>query len=155
DSPNSLTDRELIEHHVTRVIVTHQALEVCLNPASAVSAQVDDPSPHNSADCNLPITITLPWMAPSLVAVQGILHEPGKKPTMKPESRDALLTTIANARRWIEDIRLGRCASLAEIAEREAVGERHIRLFAPLAFLSPRIIAVIADGTAPADLTVT
>jgi site-specific DNA recombinase len=35
------------------------------------------------------------------------------------------------------------------------VGERHIRLRAPLAFLSPRIIAVIADGAAPADFTVT
>jgi site-specific DNA recombinase len=34
-------------------------------------------------------------------------------------------------------------------------GERHIRLLAPLAFLSPRIIAAIVDGTAPADLTVT
>ena len=32
---------------------------------------------------------------------------------------------------------------------------RHIRLLAPLAFLAPRIIAGIADGTAPADLTVT
>jgi hypothetical protein len=31
--------------------------------------------------------------------------------------------------------------------------ERH--LLAPLAFLSPRIIAAIVDGTAPADLTVT
>jgi site-specific DNA recombinase len=35
------------------------------------------------------------------------------------------------------------------------VGERHIRLPAPLGFLSPRIITAIADGTAPADLTVT
>ena len=34
-------------------------------------------------------------------------------------------------------------------------GERHIRLLAPLAFLSPCIIAAIVDGTAPADLTVT
>jgi hypothetical protein len=33
--------------------------------------------------------------------------------------------------------------------------ERHIRLLAPLAFLSPRIITAIVDGTAPADLTVT
>jgi hypothetical protein len=40
-------------------------------------------------------------------------------------------------------------------AEREVQGERHIRLLAPLAFLSPRIIAAIVDGTAPADLTVT
>jgi hypothetical protein len=74
---------------------------------------------------------------------------------MKPESRDALLTAVTKARKWIDDIRLGHCASFAEIAERGAVGERHIRLLAPLAFLSPRIIAAIADGTAPADLTVT
>jgi hypothetical protein len=31
----------------------------------------------------------------------------------------------------------------------------HIRLLAPLAFVSPRIIAAIVDGTPPSDLTVT
>jgi site-specific DNA recombinase len=87
--------------------------------------------------------------------VKGILHEPSEKPAMKPESRDALLTAIAKARGWIDDIRLGRLASFAEIAKREALCERHIRLLAPLAFLSPRIIAAIVDGTAAADLTVT
>ena len=45
--------------------------------------------------------------------------------------------------------------TVAKIAENEALGERHIRLLAPLAFLSPRIIAAIVNGTAPADLTVT
>jgi site-specific DNA recombinase len=40
--------------------------------------------------------------------------------------------------------------SFAEIAEREAQGERHIRLLAPLAFLSPRIIAAIVAGLAKA-----
>ena len=74
---------------------------------------------------------------------------------MKPETRDALLTAVAKARRWVDDIRLGRLASFAEIAEREAACERHIRLLAPLALLSPRIIAAIVDGAAPADLTVT
>jgi site-specific DNA recombinase len=68
---------------------------------------------------------------------------------------DALFIAIAKARGWIDDIRLGRIGSFAEIAEREGQGERHIRLLAPLAFLSPRIIAAIVDGTAPADLTVT
>ena len=53
------------------------------------------------------------------------------------------------------DIRLGRLASFPEIAERESQGERHLRLLAPLAFVSPRIIAAIAGGTAPAELTVT
>ena len=61
----------------------------------------------------------------------------------------------AKARGWIDDIRVGAIGSFAEIAEREAQGERHIRLLAPVAFLSPRIIAAIIDGTAPADLTVT
>ena len=37
---------------------------------------------------------------------------------------------------------------------RQAQGERHIRLLAPLALLSPRIIAAIVNATAPADLTV-
>ncbi len=74
---------------------------------------------------------------------------------MKAETREALLSAIATARGWIDDIRLGRIASFAEIAEREVQGERHIRLLAPLAFLSPRIIAAIADDTAQADLTVT
>src|SRR6202047_1285019 len=100
-------------------------------------------------------TIRLAWAAPNFSAVKGILHAPSAKPAMKPESRDALLTAIAKARRWIDDIRLGRIASFAEIAEHEAQGERHIRLLAPLAFVSPRIIAAIVDGTARADLTVT
>src|SRR3984893_4217554 len=55
--------------------------------------------------------IALPWTAPSFAAVKGIIHEPSTKPTMKPESRDALLTAVAKARGWIDDIRLGRIAS--------------------------------------------
>src|SRR5258708_6510884 len=45
--------------------------------------------------------------------------------------------------------------SLAEIADRELLCERHVRLLAPLAFVAPRIVAAIADGNAPANLTVT
>ena len=84
-----------------------------------------------------------------------IVHEPAAKPTMNPETRDALLAAIAKARSWIEDLRLGRVATLAEIADREALGERHVRLLAPLAFVSPAVVAAIAEGTAPTDLTVT
>jgi len=152
--PTILADRELIERHVARVVVKPQTLDICLIPTS--EAQAENPSLTESApNLHSPTMIALPWTAPNLVAMKGVLHEPSTKPTMKPEGRDALLTAIAKARGWIDDIWLGRIASFAGIAEREAVGERHIRLLAPLAFLSPRIIAAIADGTAPADLTVT
>ena len=66
-----------------------------------------------------------------------------------------LLIAIAKARLWIDDIRQSRIASFAEIANCEGQGERHIRLLAPLAFVSPHIIKAIVDGIAPADLTVT
>ncbi len=127
-------------------------MEVCLIPTcKAENHGLDDLAP-----CHPPIpTITLPWTAPSFAAVKGIVHAPYTEPAMKPESRDALLAAITKARGWIDDIRVGAIGSFAEIAEREAQGERHIRLLAPLAFLSPRIIAAIVDGTAPADLTVT
>ena len=127
----------------------------CRIPTCEASAQAEDPV-DDPAHCHSPTTtITLPWTAPSFAAVKGIIHAPCAKPTMKAETREALLTALAKARGWIDDIRLGRIASFTEIAEREVQGERHIRLLAPLAFLSPRIIAAIIDGTAPADLTVT
>ena len=41
-----------------------------------------------------------------------------------------------------------------EIASAEGLAERHGRRLVPLAFLSPKIIQAIADGTVPAGLTV-
>ena len=156
EPPVVLSDRDLIERHVARVVVKPQTLDIGLIPTSEASAQGENPSLTDSVpNLHSPPMIALPWTAPSFAAVKGILHEPSTKPTMKPEIRDTLLAAIGKALGWIDDIRRGRIASFAGIAERGAVGERHIRLLAPLAFLSPHIIMAIADGTAPADLTVT
>jgi site-specific DNA recombinase len=158
EDPTAITDRDLIERHVHSVTVKPQALEVCLLLASDSSVPTEEPNLNDPTTDQLPRTatiITLPWTAPSFAAVKGIVHAPSAKPELKPESRDALLIAIAKARGWINDIQLGRIASFAEIAKREGQGERHIRLLAPLAFVSPRIIAAIVDGSAPADLTVT
>jgi hypothetical protein len=75
---------------------------------------------------NPPITITLAWTAPSFAVVKGIIYQPDAKPAMKPESRDALLIAIAfKARGWIDDIRLGRFASFAEIAAGSTLRTAH------------------------------
>jgi site-specific DNA recombinase len=156
EQPTAMDDRHLIERYVDSVIVKPQALEIRLVLASEASAPTAEPSINApEPGQNITTTIMLAWTAPSFAAVKGIVHAPSAKPEMKPASRDALLTAIAKAREWIDDIFRGRIASFADIAKREAQGERHIRLLAPLAFLSPRIIAAIVDGTAPADLTVT
>jgi hypothetical protein len=103
EPPTVLADRELIERHVVRVVVKPQTLEICLIPTS--EAQAENPSLADSApDLRPAAMIALPWTAPSFAAMKGVIHEPSTKSTMKPESRDALLTAIGKARGWIDDI---------------------------------------------------
>ena len=54
----------------------------------------------------------------------------------------------------MEDLVSGKVTSTEEIAITENLAERHVRFLLPLAFLSPRIIAAIANGIAPAGMTV-
>src|SRR5262249_36441210 len=96
-----------------------------------------------------------PWPSPVPATVKGIIHVPVHNTPIKAGRREALLIAIAKARRWIDDLVHGRAASFAVIARREGNVERHIRLLAPLAFVSPRIVSSPPDGTAPADLTLT
>jgi hypothetical protein len=154
EHPTAIADCDLIERYVDSVIVKPQALELRLVLASDTSAPTEGPSINDPDPGQLP-TITLAWVAPTFAAVKGIVLVPSARPELKAESRDALLIAIVQARAWINDIRLGRIASFAEIAKRESQGERYVRQLATLAFVSPRIIAAIVDGTAPADLTVT
>jgi site-specific DNA recombinase len=153
--PTAIPDRDLIEHYIERVTIKPQAVEVRL--ASFTPGHPSEASaPVDTAKTAGPATaITLPWATPSFVAIKGIVHAPSTSTATKPGSSNALLTAIAKARRWVEDFKFGRANSFAEIAERESLGERHIRLLAPLAFVSPRIITAIVEGTTPTALTVT
>jgi len=65
-----------------------------------------------------------------------------------------LLKEIIRAHRCFDALRL-RKASIAELAEREAVDDRYISCVLPLAFLAPEIVTAITQGRQPADLTAT
>jgi hypothetical protein len=146
-------ERELIEQNVERVVVKPQALEVCLVVSGETQVSECD-AEHPDGNQRPTTTVMLPWTNQNAVASKGILYSPVIRPSMTSDNRDALLATIAKARRWVEDIRLGRVASFVEIAQREPVGERYIRQLASLAFVSPRVVAAIVEGGLPADLTV-
>jgi site-specific DNA recombinase len=100
-------------------------------------------------------TIAVPWRRPVPATVRGIVHVPAHNTPIQPGRREALLIAIAKAREWMDDLARGRVASFAAIARRQAKVKRHIRLLAPLAFLSPRIVSALLNGTAPASLTST
>ena len=65
-APAASADRELIERHVARVIVTPQPLDIWLIRSGGTLAQAEDPSLADLAP-HLPptTTIALPWTAPN------------------------------------------------------------------------------------------
>jgi hypothetical protein len=147
------SDRDLVECHVELVTLTPNHIELRLRQ-SVETAQAHDTANHSSGPPIASVTtIAVPWTRPVPAAVKGIIHVPAHNTPIKPGRREAFLIVIAKARKWIDDLAHGRAASFAAIARREGKVERHIRLLAPLAFVSPRIVSALLDGTAPADLT--
>jgi len=65
----------------------------------------------------------------------------------------ALLKAVARARRWSEDLLMGRAQSVTEIAERDGVADRYVRRLMRLAFLAPKIVEAIVSGNQPPELT--
>ena len=145
-------ERELVEYHLEQVTLTPKHIKLQLRQ--------DVEAPDHANDSQAPPNerlklIAIPWTSPVSAATKGIIHVPAHNTPMKPSRRDALLTAIATARQWVDDLAHGRAATLAVIARREGIIERHVRLLLPLAFVSPRILSALLDGTAPANLTVT
>src|SRR5437660_8577614 len=148
-------DRDVLERHLERVTLTPNHLELRLREL-VEPAQAHDPADTSTGRLTASVTtMAVPWTSPVPAAVKGIIHVPAHNTPIKASRREALLIAIAKARQWIDDLAHGRAANFALIARREGKVERHIRLLAPLAFVSPRIVSALLDGTAPADLTLT
>ncbi len=85
---------------------------------------------------------------------KGIAHQPTQPARLDHDTAQEILAMIAQSRRWMSGLIDGSLASTDEIAESEGMGERNVRKLLPLACLSPSIIRAIADGAAPANLTI-
>ena len=149
-------DPDLVERHVERIVVRQDAVDIRMLPFGRGSRRVDDddPASDGAPDDQDAISITVPWPSHCYTAIKGIVHTPEAAASLKPETRDAVLTAIAKARQWVDDLAEYRTASFAEIAAAEGKDERYIRLLSSLAFASPRLIAALTEGAAPANLTV-
>jgi hypothetical protein len=164
---SELTNRDLLAAHVKRVVLRQQDLEVTLRSPKGTPQPTDGPASPD--DLSLPPNIEnappdidpaehiliIPWIRAIAGARRGITSEPAGQASLDPRTRDALLIAIAKARGWMDDLIAGRIASFEEIAQREGKVERHVRLLAPLAFVSPKIITAIVNDCMPSDLTVT
>jgi hypothetical protein len=85
---------------------------------------------------------------------KGIAREPVANNHTDAAAREKLLNAIRRASRWVEAVRSGEAESFDEIAAQDGLGQRHVRWLTPLAFLSPKVLDGILDGSASAGLTV-
>jgi site-specific DNA recombinase len=130
-----LSDKELVERLIERVIVNAYAIQIYL---------VREPNSKKAAP-----VINIPWTSAKTALAKGIIDPSLADRPTNVGNRDALLLAIAKARAWIADLTEGRASSLADITKREGKVERHIRLLTPLAFVSPRTISDIINGSSP------
>src|SRR5262244_2822112 len=151
-------DREVVERHVERVTLSRKHIQLQLRQIGDAAVQTDADEDASRPICEQlhgTVNVTIPWTSTLQAAAKGIIHVPAHNTPITPSRRDALLMAIAKARNWADALAHGRLGSFAMIARREGRVERHIRLLVPLAFLSPRIVSALLEGTAPADLTTT
>jgi site-specific DNA recombinase len=141
-----LDDRELIERHVERVTVTKGKISIARRQPVKASSPDCDPS------ADPPPPIEVPFQ-PSGPMRKGLAHAPDASASISPRDRDLLLRAIGRARIWVDSVEAGR-TTFDAVAAAEGLVERHVRRLAPLAYLAPSIVKSIANGSAPAALTI-
>jgi hypothetical protein len=96
-----LSDRVAIDRYVTRIIVRPDSIDIELKEPMA------DPAPSLATNALVTAAaasftrtkvISLPWSAPAFPSVKGVVQQPEAKPTLKRETRDAILLAVAKAR---------------------------------------------------------
>jgi hypothetical protein len=144
DQERDASDRDLVQTCLNKAVVHRDRIEMTLRQDDAAEAGA----------ASSPSTISIPFV-PTLPLRKGVSHSPTRRNTMNEALRISLLTAIARSRNWIETILNDHAVDFGMLANREKLAERHLRFLAPLGYLSPRIIQVIAEGRAPANLTAT
>jgi site-specific DNA recombinase len=134
--------RGIISQHLKRAVIGKHSIGVEIK-----RAQDDDARTATANTINVPFTpMTLPR--------KGLAYKPATPDEMLDATRTALLSAIAKSKNWIESILTHRVNDSATIARNESLSERYIKLLAPLAYVSPRVVEAIVAGRASSDFTV-
>jgi hypothetical protein len=100
--------------------------------------------------------ISIPWTPQTFRRKREVIAPTsqgiGDLQSIRWEARTRLVSAIAKARRWLDEIVWGKTAGIEAIAAREGLNERSARMTLSLAFLAPDIIKAAVDGNLPRGL---
>jgi site-specific DNA recombinase len=135
-APTTAQGAERIPTVVDRVTLGSRSIEIRL-------LQVSDRSTAKP--------IVIPWSPQAFRRKREVLQpfsevaNPARP--IRAEARTKLLSAIAKARRWLDEIVAGKIAGIEAIAAREVLSERSARMGLSLAFLAPDIVQAAVEGT--------
>ena len=139
DSDPEASDRDLVQGSLERVTIHNDRIEIKAQGAAN--------------------PIVLPWSPQPFRRRRELIVPPGKdrdqqpRP-MKAEDRARILTAIARARSWMNELAAGTIIDTNVIAARECCDERSVRRTLSLAFLSPTIVEAIIAGRLPRGISI-
>ena len=170
-----INDKELLSTHITRVDVKqdHLAIQLTVMPNQGIGTQ-NGRRPKDYKNSNdqgisnergvrsrhrIANTLVVPWKkTPSKKPREIILPAPtssrhDRRP-IRAETRAKLVTAIATARQWLDELVEGTVTNVEQIAVREECSIRQVNRTITLAFLAPTLVQAAVDGRLPRGIGV-
>jgi len=149
-------DRELIASHVKRVEVQADRLTIELKPFEGRQFRSGTNQPRAPAGRGKqkdPLVIDVPWRkTPSKRKREIIVPESASRDGVRPiraETRVKLISSLAQGRRWLEELVSGKIKDVECIAARERCSVRKVNMTISLALLAPSLVKAAIEGRLP------
>lgn len=124
------------------------------NLPSASGSQLEDLASHQDQ----PEIITIAWAKPTSTRNRQVLAPSGlQQPALplKSETRAKILTSIAQARYWLDQLANGKVPDIATLARHHDRSEKSVRSLLSLALLAPDIVEAAVSNRLPRGLGIT
>lgn len=137
---------ELISSLVSKIDITRDSVAIVLDDKSIAARLLIDAPPIDAPpfSINIPATLKRSGSALRMVLPSG--------ETPSPKVDDKLLTTIATAKQWWQQMQADPQLRVTDLAMMHQVTESWVSRVLRLAFLDPAIVTQLISGTAPAAL---
>jgi site-specific DNA recombinase len=101
-----VSDRDLVALQVERIVLRSRHIDITLRGSAFPEGKE-----LQNASSLAPSTLYLPWTPTSASARKGIAWKPSAQANLDPATSAILLTAIARARSWMNDLSEGRVNS--------------------------------------------
>ena len=144
NEPAEIADAVLIHKHVVRTEIHPDQIFIELTVAKAANSKRKK-NGHN--------VLEVPWRKTSPTRRREVLvPETGRPQDVRPirsENRALLIASIAQGRRWLNEIMTNPTVKAEGIAVREGCSARQVNMTISLAFLAPDLVKAAIEGRLP------